>query len=82
VKVVSADSALNGALRFYSSRFLLMDINLTLREAVSGGMSLGTGQIAPAYRLAEARRVKPSETYYFDHPKFGALVRVSPVKAN
>jgi len=42
----------------------------------------GTGQITPAYRLTEARRVKSSETYYFDHPKFGALVRVSPVKSN
>jgi len=82
VKVVSADGALEGALRFYSSRFLLLDVNLTLREAVSGGMSVGTGQIAPVYRLTEARRVKSSETYYFDHPKFGALVRVSPVKAN
>jgi len=82
VKVVSTDGALEGALRFYLSRFLLLDVNLTLREAVSGGMSAGAGQIAPAYRLTEARRVKSSETYYFDHPKFGALVRVSPVKAN
>lgn len=82
VKVVSADGALEGALRFYSSRFLLLDVNLTLREAVSGGMSGAAGQITPAYRLTEARRVKSSETYYFDHPKFGALVRVSPVKAN
>ena len=83
VKVVSADGALEGALRFYSSRFLLLDVNLMLREAASGGgMSAGTGQITPAYRLTEARRVKSSETYYFDHPKFGALVRVSPVKSN
>lgn len=82
VKVVSADGALDGALRFYSSRFLLLDVNLTLREAVSGGVTAGAEQIAPVYRLTEARRVKSSETYYFDHPKFGALVRISPVKAN
>jgi len=82
VKVVSADGALEGALRFYSSRFLLLDVNLMLREAVSGGLSAGAGQVAPVYRLTEARRVKSSETYYFDHPKFGALVRISPVKAN
>ena len=82
VKVVSADGALEGALRFYSSRFLLLDVNLTLREATSGGMLVGAEQIAPVYRLTEARRVKSSETYYFDHPKFGALVRVSPIKTN
>jgi hypothetical protein len=34
------------------------------------------------YRLNERRRVKLSETHYFDHPKFGALVRVSPAKTN
>ena len=81
VKVVSANGALEGALRFYSSRFLLLDVNLTLHEAASGGVT-GTEQSTPVYRLTEARRVKSSETYYFDHPKFGALVRVSPVKAN
>lgn len=82
VKVVSSDGALEGALRLYSSRFLLLDVNLALQEAASGGISTGAGQVAPAYRLTEARRVKSSETYYFDHPKFGALVRVSPVKSN
>ena len=82
VKVVSADGALDGALRFYSSRFLLLDVNLTLREATGGGALAGAGQITPAYRLTEARRVKASEAYYFDHPKFGALVRILPVKAN
>ena len=82
VKIVSADGGLDGALRFYLSRFLIVDVNLILREATSGGIAEVSGQGAPAYRLAEARRVKLSETHYFDHPKFGALVRVSPVKAN
>jgi len=82
VKVMSPDGTLDGAIRFYSSRFLLLDVNLTLREAVSGGILAGAEQVAPVYQMTEARRVKSSETYYFDHPKFGALVRVSPVKAN
>jgi Ni/Co efflux regulator RcnB len=82
VKIASPDGTLDGAIRFYSSRFLLLDVNLTLHEAASGGILAGAGQVAPVYRLTEARRVKSSETYYFDHPKFGALVRVSPVKTN
>ena len=32
------------------------------------------------YRLNEKRRFKLKETHYFDHPKFGILARVSPVK--
>lgn len=82
VKIASPDGTLDGAIRFYSSRFLLLDVNLTLHEAGGGGILVGTSQAAPVYRLTEARRVKSSETYYFDHPKFGALVRISPIKSN
>jgi hypothetical protein len=32
-----------------------------------------------SYRLREKRRVKLNELHYFDHPHFGALVRVSRV---
>lgn len=31
------------------------------------------------YRLNEKRRFKLNETHYLDHPKFGALIRVSPL---
>ena len=31
------------------------------------------------YRLNEKRRFKLNETHYLDHPKFGMLVRVSPI---
>lgn len=83
VKITSTDGALDGALRFYLSRFLLVDLSLTLREgAMSAGMPGSAGPEATAYRLIEGRRVKLAETHYFDHPKFGALVRVSPIKAN
>ncbi len=83
VKISSADGELNGALRFYLSRYLLVDLNLTLREAANGGLPSGTDkQTPPLYRLSEYRRVKLLETHYFDHPKFGALVRVSPIKTN
>lgn len=83
VKISSADGKLDGALRFYLSRYLLVDLNLALQEAENGGISSGTGkETPPLYRLSEYRRVKLLETHYFDHPKFGALLRVSPIKAN
>jgi Peptidoglycan-binding protein, CsiV len=82
VKIANADGGLDGALRFYLSRYLLVDLNLLLRETASGGIFGGAAAEPPVYRLSEYRRVKLLETHYFDHPKFGALVRVSPVKAN
>jgi hypothetical protein len=32
------------------------------------------------YRLNEKRRFKLNETHYLDHPKFGILARISPIK--
>ncbi|MHB8621913.1 MAG: CsiV family protein [Sulfuricaulis sp.] len=83
VQITSADGRLNGALRFYLSRYLMVDLNLTLRDLTNGAVSSGTGvESPPVYRLDEYRRVKLLETNYFDQPKFGVLVRVSPTKEN
>lgn len=79
VQITGAAGELDGALRFYLSRFLLVDLNLNLRDASAVGNE--PGKEAPVYRLNEHRRVKIAEVHYFDHPKFGALVRVAPVKA-
>lgn len=82
VKISNVEGGLDGSLRFYLSRFLVLELNLALREAQSGGVFSGAlEKDATVYRLNEPRRIKVSETHYFDHPKFGALVRVSPVKA-
>ena len=81
VQIASAAGELDGALRFYLSRFLHVDLNLNLRETTSAGVAGEPGKEASVYRLNEHRRVKISEIHYFDHPKFSALVRVAPVKA-
>jgi len=81
VQITGAAGELDGALRFYLSRFLLVDINLSLKETTAAGVASEPGKESPVYRLNEHRRVKISEVHYFDHPKFGALVRVTPVKA-
>lgn len=81
VQIASGGGELDGALRFYLSRFLLVDLNLNLRETGTAGAVSEPGKEVPTFRLNEHRRVKIAEVHYFDHPKFGALVRVTPVKA-
>ncbi len=82
VKISNAGDGLDGSLRFYLSRSLILELNLALREPQSGGILSGTSEKdTTVYRLNEPRRIKVLETQYFDHPKFGALVRVSPAKA-
>lgn len=70
---------LTGTLRLYLSRYLHLDLNLNYTEKTSdaGVSNAGTGMIT--YRIDEQRRVKSQETHYFDHPKFGALIRLTPV---
>jgi hypothetical protein len=82
VNISNAAGGLDGSLRFYLSRFLIVEMNLALRELQGGGVLSGaTENTTVVYRLNEPRRIKVSETHYFDHPKFGALVRVSPARA-
>ena len=73
---------LDGTLRIYLSRYLHMDINLVYQEGVSEGgfMGVATNPGKIGYRIHEQRRIKGQETHYIDHPKFGALVRLTPVK--
>jgi hypothetical protein len=69
LRLQSPGQELDGTLRFYFSRFLHVELNLTLQEGAGG----------TAYQLAEHRRVRPQEVHYFDHPRLGALVRVTAV---
>ena len=70
LRLQSTNNELDGTLRFYLSRFLHVELNLALQE---GRRESG----AKPYQIAEHRRVRPQEIHYFDHPKLGALVRVT-----
>ncbi len=72
VRIADSGQRLEGVFRFYLSRFLHVDMNLGLRAETTGnpGEEL-------VYRLQEHRRIKTQELHYFDHPKFGALVRIT-----
>lgn len=70
----SDPTELDGTVRFYMSRFLHLDVNLLFRPDGENG--------AQVYRLSEQRKVKSKETNYFDHPKFGVLVRITPLSGS
>lgn len=64
---------LDGTILLYLSRYLHMDVNLLFRDNTSSSAPL-------TFRLSEQRRVKGQETHYFDHPRFGVLVRILPLE--
>jgi len=65
LRLQSTGRELDGTLRFYLNRFLYVEMDLVLR---------GSGE---TYPLTEHRRIRPQEIQYFDHPRLGALVRVT-----
>ena len=68
---------LSGTIRVYQYQYLHADLNLSL----GAHRSSPTGSGAPlVYRLIEARRLKPKAIEYFDHPKLGVLLRVTPMQ--
>lgn len=72
---------LDGTARFYSNRALLMDLDLALegQDPNAGFLDrLSAGDKPVLFRIHETRRMRARETHYFDHPMFGALVRVTP----
>lgn len=70
---------LTGTMRLYLSRYLHLDLNLNYQEKTTGDGSWGADTGMIAYRISEQRRVKSQETHYFDHPKFGTLIRLTPL---
>jgi len=75
IRLAGANAAeLEGMVRFYMSRFLHLEVNILYRPQSSEGTALAY------YRIGEQRRIKTQETSYFDHPKFGVLVRVNPAE--
>ena len=74
MQLATWDRELDGVLKFYLSRFLHVEMNLLFQPQSA---AIG-GNVAPSYVISEQRRVKSNDINYFDHPKFGVLVRVAP----
>ena len=68
---------LEGTIRFFMSRHLHLDVNLVFRETVAAA---GSEPAANVYQMNEQRKIKTQEMHYFDHPRLGVLVRVTPVE--
>lgn len=70
------DDEIDGTLRFYRNRFMHVELNLLFQPAAT---AIGS-EAAPSYLIREERRIRSKRIDYFDHPKFGALVRVTPAE--
>jgi hypothetical protein len=63
---------LDGTVNLIAGEILQADVDLLYRDSTLG---------VPV-RLQESRRLRSDELNYLDHPRFGVLVRVTPVSAS
>ena len=76
-----------GTVRLSLTRFLHVKLDLTYvdTQAVQRGAApapddLADLPIAPRYHIGDERTTRSGEIHYFDHPAFGVLIKVTPVK--
>lgn len=78
VRLNDASHQTDGTIRFYLSRFLHVDLNLIMADPSAGLFPDNPADYqGPVFWISAQRRVKAQELHYFDHPRFGALVRVN-----
>ena len=77
-----------GSIRLYLSRFLHVKLDLSYQDSQAAapapapvGNELTELPITPRYHLVADRPTRSGELHYFDHPAFGVLIKVTPVRA-
>lgn len=70
-----------GFIRVYRTSLIYADLNLQLSPPVPDAQDAQAAAWPPHYFIAEKRRLKFKQIHYFDHPLFGAILRVWPVNA-
>lgn len=78
---------IDGTVTFSKGRFLHINVDLVYRVPINNAgpfsrlIEFADRSIAPtpwrSYRITERRQIRTNEVMYFDHPKFGALVKVT-----
>ena len=78
-----------GTVRLSLTRFLHVKLDLTYidTQAAQRGPVAAPGDltelpIMPRYHIDAERTTRSGELHYFDHPAFGVLIKVTPVKAD
>ena len=67
---------IEGAVKLVRERYLHLDVDLLLKS-IQGNYEIPPAN-APVFQLREKRRIKSNTVHYFDHPRFGMVVNVSP----
>jgi len=86
IAVKSENELVDGNIRLYKATYLHAELNLWLMQnaglvnAWSDASPDGIDISAPRNpNLKESRRVRSKKLYFFDHPRLGALIQLTPI---
>jgi hypothetical protein len=71
VHIQDSDGKLNGYVQVQQGQGLQLLVDLE--------RTVNSGDSTVIYRLNEKRSIKLDDVYYLDHPKFGVIVKISPL---
>tara|TARA_R110002049_G_scaffold221841_23_gene393368 strand:+ start:225 stop:836 length:612 start_codon:yes stop_codon:yes gene_type:complete len=87
VNIISTDGLIEGTIRLDKATYLHASVDLWLKQNTSqvnnwsDTPSNGIDINAPRNpHLVESRRIRSNELDFFDHPKMGALLKITPIK--
>jgi len=87
IAVNSEDGLIAGSIQLYKATYLHTKLDLWLMEnqafvnSWSDVSPEGTDITAPRNpHLAESRRIRSKKIFYFDHPKLGAILQLTPIE--
>ncbi len=75
--------SLNGVIGLVQSRYLHLDVDLVYQVNTPADQSqqaamIGDTMVTQTFRLQQSRRIRSDKLFYFDHPRFGVLARITP----
>jgi len=84
IRIANAETRLDGTVRFYKNRYLHLDVNLVLgEEFIPESGDAGSRENAQNYFIIkEQKRIRSKNLNYFDHPRFGVLIKVHKIKVS
>ena len=88
VNIHSDDNVIEGTIDLYKATYLHVSLNLWLKQhtvqvnswsdASTDGVDISSPVSNP--NLNESRSIRSNKLYFFDHPKMGALLQLTPIE--
>ena len=88
INIHSDNDVIDGTIRLYKATYLHAKLDLWLKQSMVQNNSwsdaspegINISELPRNPNLKESRRIRTKKVYYFDHPKMGALVKLTPIE--